>query len=143
MDRLAGPVRSEEGLVELLQRIDARLADVSPLGIHTPGDLRWAYRLRDTLLCQRVYVTAMLDYLKQGGKSRGSAMYIDPQGDGIPALPEKYRFRLDGDEHARVVQEIRWTGSDCAVTWRDVRPMPPEDESFERVWKAYRQRKGI
>ena len=143
MDRLAGPVRSEEGLVDLLQRIDARLADVSPLGIHTPGDLRWAYRLRDTLLCQRVYVTAMLDYLKQGGKSRGSAMYIDPQGDGIPALPEKYRFRLDGDEHARVVQEIRWTGSDCAVTWRGVRPMPGEDESFERVWKAYRQRKGI
>ena len=143
MDRLAGPVRSEEGLVDLLQRIDARLADVSPLGIHTPGDLRWAYRLRDTLLCQRVYVTAMLDYLKQGGKSRGSAMYIDPQGDGIPALPEKYRFRLDGDEHARVVQEIRWTGSDCAVTWRGVRPMPPEDESFERVWKAYRDRKGI
>ena len=143
MDRLAGPVRSEEGLVELLQRIDARLADVSPLGIHTPGDLRWAYRLRDTLLCQRVYVTAMLDYLKQGGKSRGSAMYIDPQGDGIPALPEKYRFRLDGDEHARVVQEIRWTGSDCAVTWRGVRPMPGEDESFERVWKAYRDRKGI
>ena len=85
----------------------------------------------------------MLDYLKQGGKSRGSAMYIDPQGDGIPALPEKYRFRLDGDEHARVVQEIRWTGSDCAVTWRGVRPMPPEDESFERVWKAYRDRKGI
>ena len=143
MDRLAGPVRSEEGLVDLLQRIDARLADVSPLGIHTPGDLRWAYRLRDTLLCQRVYVAAMLDYLKQGGKSRGSAMYIDPQGDGIPALPEKYRFRLDGDEHARVVQEIRWTGSDCVVTWRGVRPMPPEDESFERVWKAYRQRKGI
>ena len=143
MDRLAGPVRSEEGLNELLQRIDARLADVSPLGIHTPGDLRWAYRLRDTLLCQRVYVTAMLDYLKQGGKSRGSAMYIDPQGDGIPALPEKYRFRLDGNEHARVVQEIRWTGSDCAVTWRGVRPMPPEDESFERVWKAYRDRKGI
>jgi hypothetical protein len=143
MDRLAGPVRSEEGLVELLQRIDARLADASPLGIHNPGDLRWAYRLRDTLLCQRVYVTAMLDYLKQGGKSRGSAMYIDPQGEGIPALPEKYRFRLDSDEHARVVQEIRWTGSDCAVTWRGVRPMPPEDESFERVWKAYRQRKGI
>jgi len=143
MDRLAGPVRSEEGLNELLQRIDARLMDSSPLGVHTSGDLRWAYRLRDTLLCQRVYVTAMLDYLKQGGKSRGSAMYIDPNGDGIPALPEKYCFRLDGDEHARVVQEIRWTGSDCAVTWRGVRPMPPEEASFERVWKAYRERKGI
>ena len=142
MDRLAGPVRSEEGLKELLVRIDARLAAWNA-SIKEPGDLRWAFRLRETLVCQRMYVSAMLDYLRVGGKSRGSAMYIDPQGEGIPALPEKYRFRLDGDEHARVVQEIRWTGSDCAVTWREVSPMPGEDESFEVVWKNYRDRKGI
>jgi len=143
MDRLAGPVRSEEGLQELLRRIDARMKSADRLGIHTSDDLRWAYRLRDMLLCQRVYVTSMLDYLKQGGKSRGSAMYIDPDGEGIPALPEKYRFRLDGDSHSRVVQEIRWTGSECAITWREVRPMPPEDESFEVVWKHYRQRRKL
>ncbi len=143
MDRLAGPVRSEEGLRELLGRIDGRLAGGIQARMTEPGDLRWAYRLRETLVCQRVYVTAMLDYLNRGGKSRGSAMYLDPGGEGIPALPEKYRFCLDGDEHARVVQEIRWDGRDCAVTWRDVRPMPGEDESFERVWKAYRERNGI
>ena len=88
------------------------------------------------------YVAAMLDYLQQGGKSRGSAMYLDPLGEAVPKLPEIYRFRLDGDEHAHVVQEIRWTGDDCAVTWRGVRPMPPEDESFEVVWKKYRERKS-
>ena len=139
MDRFAGPVRSEEGLKELLTLIDARLSGLA-LTAKEPGDLRWFYRLQETLICQRVYVSAMLDYLTKGGKSRGSAMYLDPAGDGIPCLPEIYRFRLDGDEHGGVVQEIRWNGADCPVTWRSVRPMPPEDASFEVVWKAYRER---
>ena len=140
MDRLAGPIRSEENLRELLARIDARMQSKA-LTLEETGDLRWFYRLLETLLCQRVYVAAMLDYLQQGGKSRGSAMYLDPLGDAVPKLPEMYRFHLDGDEHAHVVQEIRWTSHDCAVTWRGVRPMPPEDESFEVVWKKYRERK--
>ena len=140
MDRLAGPIRSEEGLRELLTRIDARMAQAHPLGMANHDDLRWAYRLRETLVCQRVYVQAMLDYLTQGGKSRGSAMYLDPEGAAIPAPPEQYRFRLDGEEHARLVQELQWTGHECAVTWREIRPMPQEDASFERVWKAYRER---
>jgi len=139
MDRLAGPIRSEDGLRKLLTLIDGHMN--APVRVTEPGDLRWAYRLREMLICQRVYVQAMLDYLEQGGKSRGSAMYLDPEGEAIPALPEVYRFRLDGDEHARVVQELRWTGRECAVTWCGIRPMPPEDESFEVVWKAYRERR--
>jgi len=142
MDRFAGPIRSEEGLKELLRRVDERLTDLA-LHAESPDDLRWFYRLRETLVCQRMYVTAMLDYLQQGGKSRGSAMYLDPLGEAVPKLPEMYRFRLDGDEHAHVVQEIRWNGDACVVTWRGVRPMPPEDESFEVVWKKYRERKGL
>ena len=141
MDRFAGPVRSVEGLKELLALIDGRMD--APVRVTEPGDLRWAWRMREMLICQRVYVTAMLDYLEQGGKSRGSAMYLDPAGEGIPQLPEMYRFRLDGDEHGRLVQEIRWIGGDCAVAWREVRPMPPEDASFEVVWKAYRERSRI
>ena len=142
MDRLAGPIRSEENLQELLRRINCRMRGDTPLCIHQSEELRWYFRLRETLLCQRMYVTAMLNYLTQGGKSRGSAMYLDPAGEAIPKLPEVYRFRLDGDEHAHVVQESRWTGDDCAVTWRPVRPMPPEDASFEVVWKKYRERQN-
>ena len=141
MDRFAGPIRSEEGLRELLCRVDERLHSLD-VRAGSPDELRWYYRLRETLVCQRVYVATMLDYLAQGGKSRGSAMYLDPLGEAIPHLPDMYRFLLDGDEHARVVQEIRWTGGDCTVTWRDVHPMPPEDESFEVVWKKYRERKN-
>ena len=67
-------------------------------------------------------------------------MYIDPDGESIDHLPEYYRFRLDGDEHADTVQEIIWTNGTCNVEWRSVRPLPAEDESFEVVWKAYRKR---
>ncbi len=141
MDRYAGPVRSEEGLRELLRLIDEQREEFAPYSVAEPDDLRWVYRLREMLNCQRAYVAAMLDYLTQGGKSRGSAMYLDPAGECILHLPEVYRFRLDGEEHAHVVQELRLNGAACAVTWRPIRPMPEEDESFERVWKAYRERR--
>lgn len=138
MDALAGAVRSADSLRALLTRIAARRT--SAVHISAPDELRWVYRLREMLVCQQVYVQAMLDYLAQGGKSRGSAMYLDPAGESIPSMGEEYRFRLDGDAHADRVQELVWTGDDCRVTWRTVRPMPPEDVSFERVWKKYRER---
>lgn len=138
MDAHAGAVRSEDSLRTLLAGIDARMAQA--VSVSAPEELRWVYRMREMLVCQRVYVQAMLDYLAHGGKSRGSAMYLDPAGEAVPALEEEYRFRLDGEEHARLVQELTWTGRECSVTWRTVRPMPEEDASFERVWKAYRER---
>lgn len=142
MDRYAGPVRSEQNLQNLLEEINCRMSSVSQVSIKQPADLRWVYRLRETLICQQVYVQAMLDYLQQGGKSRGSAMYIDPEGFAIDKLPDVYRFRLDGNEHADVVQEILWKDGRCTISWRSTRPMPAEDESFEMVWKAYRERRA-
>ena len=68
-------------------------------------------------------------------------MYIDPEGISIDRLPSQYRFRLDGNEHGDVVQEIWWLNEACKIEWRSVRPMPTEDESFEVVWKAYRERR--
>jgi len=142
MDRNAGPVRSAENLHALLDEIALRMPEMGSISIKRPIDLRWVYRMRETLLCQRVYVEAMLDYLEQGGKSRGSAMYIDPEGMAIDMLPPQYRFRLDGNEHADVVQEICWLNDVCKIEWRPIRPMPAEDESFEVVWKAYRERRA-
>jgi len=98
--------------------------------------------MQETLLCQRVYVEAMLDYLEQGGKSRGSAMYIDPQGHVIQNLPSFYRFQLDGEEHAEDVQEVQIVHGKTRISWRKIRPIPAEDESFEKVWKAYRERQN-
>jgi len=142
MDRYAGPVRSIENLRELLNGIAKRMPQIGAVSIRQPVDLRWVCRLRETLICQQVYVEAMLNYLEKGGKSRGSAMYIDPEGQEIANLPPYYRFRLDGSEHANTVQEVFWENGQCRISWRDIRPMPAEDESFEVVWKAYRERQA-
>ncbi len=143
MDFHAGPVRDERQLQILLAKISQRTQQTSGCSIKKAVDLRWVYRLRETLICQQVYVEAMLDYLQRGGKSRGSAMYINAQGEEIENLPSFYRFVLDGEEHARTVQEIIWENGSCNICWRPVRPMPPEDESFEAVWKAYRERRQL
>ena len=140
MDRYAGPVRSVDNLKVFLTEIADRTQRIGCVTVRNAIDLRWVYRLRENMLCQRVYVEAMLDYLQQGGKSRGSAMYIDPDGESINGLPVYYRFALDGSEHADDVQEIEWRNNACVISWRKTRPMPAEDESFEVVWKAYRER---
>ena len=142
MDRNAGPVRSAENLRHLLTEIDKRMSDFGRFSIGQPVEMRWVYRMRETLLCQKVYVTAMLNYLEHGGKSRGSAMYIDHEGCPVANLPAHYRFRLDGSEHADVVQEVKYQAGECCIAWRGIRPMPTEDESFEVVWKAYRERRA-
>ena len=55
------------------------------------------YRLRDMLLSQRAYLTAMADYTANGGKSRGSALYTDLTGEVKPfaQLPDTFTFALD------------------------------------------------
>lgn len=61
------------------------------------AELRWVYRLRDMLISQYAYLAAMLDYMQQGGKSRGSALYTDPAGKKPYAqLPDAFTFVLDG-----------------------------------------------
>ncbi len=55
------------------------------------------YRLRDMLLSQRAYLTAMTDYTAHGGKSRGSALYSDLTGGTKPfgQLPDTFTFAFD------------------------------------------------
>ena len=59
-------------------------------------DLRWVFRLRDMLMSQYVYLSAMMDYAAMGGKSRGSALYTDRAGTKpFAQLPDAFTFVLD------------------------------------------------
>lgn len=66
-----------------------------------------AYLLRDMLLSQRAYLTAMADYTDHGGKSRGSALYTDLTGGVKPfaQLPDTFTFALDETE-SPLIQEL-------------------------------------
>lgn len=121
------------------------------------------FRYRDMLLCQKVYLSAMMDYVNHEGKSRGSAVYLTQEDSGSAhqraasdsgknegnapdvVLPGFLSFSLDGEDglkHASEVQEIRYDRSDgtCCSCWRPVRPIPERNQVFEVVWKEYRNK---
>lgn len=103
-------------------------------------DLAFYYRLRDLLVSQQVYLQAILDYMGNGGKSRGSYLICDPEGKlPLEGLPERFRFSLDDGTFSQRIQEIEYQGGECRVSWRPVRPIPPQDDWFESVWREYRQ----
>ncbi len=102
------------------------------------------YRYYDILLSQYVYLSAMKDYLEHGGRSRGSALYYDEKGtkpsDG---LPEQFRFSLDDGSMGGMVQEVSFANAACTFCWREVRPIPADDDFFENVWKTYRENGNV
>ncbi len=144
MSRYGAAIRSIEGLKGLLIRTRERRQLLGKKAkMDSLSQLRLAFRLRDMLLCQQVYVEAMIDYGNRGG-SRGSALYTDPTGiHPCPNLPEEFTYRLDGGALGNMIQETFWKEGACHVAWRQTRPIPEEDDFFENVWKGYRENRNI
>lgn len=145
MSRDGGPLRSGEGIRAALEQVQKDLAMFADnVRIGKNGSLSMALRLRDMLLCQEMYLTAMVDYLEQGGRSRGSALYLDPAGNSTPGGPlSAFLFSLDSGERGSLVQEVQRGNEGIWVTWRQVRPIPEDDSFFENVWRACRENGNV
>jgi succinate dehydrogenase/fumarate reductase flavoprotein subunit len=166
MSAKAGPVRSAASIQEALAQVHEWLATYPDLVVTDGGSRRAVDRtflVRDILTTAYVYLSAMADYVRHGGRSRGSVLYTDPAGT-LPqvgageaaetelALPEVFRFRLDGGALDREVQEAGWrppSGPDddraghVDLGWRARRPIPTDDDFFENVWREYREHRNI
>ena len=82
--------------------------------------------------------------MEQGGKSRGSALYTDPEGrKPYSVLPDAFTFCLDDGSRGSLIQEVSYRNGDCTFLWRPVRPIPDDDDFFENVWRSYRENKNI
>ncbi len=160
MSRAAGMIRSEETLSQALDEVteelkhferDIYISDFSQAGM--------LFHFLDMLIAQKVYLSAMLDYVRHGGGSRGSALYTCPDGKKPgEKMPDLYRCKLDEGKLGGEVQEIclSFDGSkessreggfcedfcECQTSWRPVRPIPEPDYFFETQWKAFRIRRG-
>ena len=108
------------------------------------GDLWRVFRLRDILISQQVYLSAMLDYISHGGKSRGSALYTNLSGKKPDErLPEEFAFCLDDGGLGKMVQEATFKDGRTEFCWREVRPIPRDDDFFENVWRGYRENGNV
>ena len=143
MSRVAAAVRDGAQISALLETTRERLRGFAgAVRIAAPTQLYALYRFYDILISQLMCLAAMEDYIAHGGKSRGSAIYSDTAGQKpFDALPEQCRFTLDAGDLSGRVQESRLCAANWTVQcdWRDVRPIPEEDDVFETVWRAYRE----
>lgn len=141
MSRCGGAIRNSAEIALCLKEAGEELRTLdNNLRIASPDELPAAYGLRDLLLAQQAYLSAMADYAAQYGKSRGSALYTDPQGRKPYAqLPDAFTFALDDGSRRGLVQQIQKDGDGWHCTWRTVRPIPQTDDFFENVWRSYRE----
>ncbi|HHW46140.1 MAG TPA: FAD-binding protein [Clostridiales bacterium] len=145
MSQAGSAVRNKEKIQIALREIKELLKNFNTkISVALPDSLADAFRLKETLISQYVYLSAFLNYIDNGGKSRGSAIYYDKSGTLPEGLDEFFRFSEDTGEFDGLIQEVKFDSKDKTVeyTWRKVRPLPTPGGVFETVWKEYRE-KGI
>lgn len=145
MSRCGAVIRDPAQIRAYGKQVEAQLAGFAQtVKAGSRTELAMVYRLRDMLLSQRAYLTAMADYTAHGGKSRGSALYTDLTGGVKPfaQLPGTFTFALDETE-APLIQELWFEDGTCKTDWRAPRPIPEDDDFFENVWRSYRETGNI
>ena len=141
MSRYGGAIRERGGIVKALEEVkEERVQFARRIRLSDSRFLPKVFRLEDILLCQQVYLSAMLDYIDTGGRSRGSALYSDPEGiKPYDILPDEFCFKLDDGSRGSQLQEVCLQGDEVRSMWREVHPIPQEEDFFENVWRSYRE----
>ena len=145
MSRCGAAIRDPAQIRAYGKQVEAQLAGFAKtVKAGSRTELAMVYRLRDMLLSQHSYLTAMADYTAHGGQSRGSALYTDLTGGVKPfaQLPDTFTFALDETE-APLIQELWFEDGTCRTDWRAPRPIPEDDDFFENVWRSYRETGNI
>ena len=144
MDEVAGPIRDSSRFEEFGKEISHTILNFNDIvKVNKESKLWLAYRLRDALLAQRLYVSAMEFYVMVGGKSRGSAIYSAENGQAPEKMESVFRFVLDNGDFNDKVFELTLDGVDVDGKSRPVRPLPEGGGFFENVWRDYRETKNI
>jgi succinate dehydrogenase/fumarate reductase flavoprotein subunit len=146
MDEVAGPIRNASRFDEANKIFSDAFYGFDKLACVSKENRLWlAYRLRDALLGEMMYITAMKAYVLAGGKSRGSAIYTSENGTAPDKMEDIFRFELDDGALNDRVFEISYLGELDGIgnSARPVRPLPEGGGFFENVWREYRETKNI
>ncbi|MEI6102146.1 MAG: FAD-binding protein, partial [Eubacteriales bacterium] len=143
MSCAGGPVRELQIIRKAVEEAVADLKSLHTVAkIQSVVETKKLFALRDMLIAQVVYLSAMADYAEKGGKSRGSAIYIQP-GSHLAELSSFFTFETEQPDDHSLIQEVRYAEGKCIFTRRAPRELPPEDDCFENVWKTYLQNQNI
>ncbi len=106
-----------------------------------------AFKNLDLCLTHALYLEAIGEYLEKGGKSRGSYLVMDPEGEKpCEALGDEWKFSLNQEDafvNQKILQIYLDENANVKKQWVDIRPIPQEETWFENVWNEFRQDKII
>lgn len=142
MSEAAGAIRNSELISEALT-CEKKFVENFANEVKAKAVNLWkAYRLRDASISRIVYMTAMNEYVKLGGKSRGSSIYTSKNGHSPEGMEDIFRFELDNGAFDKSVLCVDYQNGVKSFV-RDVRPLPEGGGFFENVWREYRENKNI
>jgi succinate dehydrogenase/fumarate reductase flavoprotein subunit len=115
--------------------------------VSSPLDLPALFKNLDLCLTHALYLEAIGEYLAKGGRSRGSFLVLDPEGEKpCDLLDEYWRFSLnppDSFVNTKILEIFLDEKRRVQKRWVDIRPIPRPESWFERVWNDYRKEKII
>lgn len=139
MSRKGAHIRSArkaaEGALEAKKQLQSLVEATELSSIY---ELPLAFQNYDLLITQYVYLSAINDYIEKGGKSRGSYLVYDPEGElPLTGLAETFRFSISAGLLTDKIQRVLYNNSQCRFKWEEVKAIPQEDSWFENVWNKY------
>jgi succinate dehydrogenase/fumarate reductase flavoprotein subunit len=144
MSACAAPVRTPEKVKEAIKEawsLYSRLR--KEIKVSSAKELPAAFKNLDLCLTHALYLEAIGEYLEKGGKSRGSYLVMDPEGEKpCEALGDEWKFSLNQEDafvNQKILQIYLDENAKVNKQWVDIRPIPQDETWFENVWNAYRQ----
>ncbi|UCC41779.1 MAG: FAD-binding protein [Candidatus Aminicenantes bacterium] len=111
--------------------------------VTSPQALPAAFKNLDLCLTHALYLEASREYLEKGGKSRGSYLVLDSEGEKpCKELGEEWKFCLnerDAFVDKKILEVYLNEKLEVEKQWVDIRPIPQEETWFENVWSEYRK----
>ncbi|MGN1189165.1 MAG: FAD-binding protein [Candidatus Ornithospirochaeta sp.] len=136
-------LRNSDDMKKSLSVVDGYLSSFSNIKVKNEGRIWNLFQLRNALITQKVYLSAMIEASLSGNGSRGSSLYSDKDGKIHPRnLDDRFTYSLEG-EGERLIQEVKYEKGEVNFSYRKPRPIPLDDDFFENVWREYRKNKNI
>jgi succinate dehydrogenase/fumarate reductase flavoprotein subunit len=139
MSRAGAHIRNLSSIETALKEAETELKKLGEISsLSSSRDLSLAFQNYDLLLAQSVYLTAFKDYIELGGRSRGSYLVQDEEGElPLASLSDDFKFSLEDGNLSKKIQRIKYKGDHFEFGWQDVKDIPEDNNWFETVWNKY------
>ncbi|MDO5716009.1 MAG: FAD-binding protein [Tissierellia bacterium] len=143
MSRCGAFIREDRQLKKTYTTLEKELHNLWDQAVVSgPKKIYRVFRLYDMLLTQMACLSAMIEYGRKKGGSRGSYLVVREDGEQkIHVHGQKVSYSLKNDLRNQICKTtIDDNGDGFTHHWKEIRPIPRTNPWFETGWKEYRNK---